>query len=239
MSDTEPNAANPTTQRQPWNKGKLIGPKPPLRPGHVWSIRTKLQLDGSIRDLALFNLAIDSKLRGCDVVAVRVDDVAPNGYTLDRATVPQKKTGRPVRFELTDQTRRAIDEYLHLTQRKPGEFLFAGRGGRGGLTTRQYARLVTEWTASISLDPRKFGTHSLRRTKATLIYRKTGNLRAVQLANAAVENGKEPTASLLRYGAPPGGAGMVTFDTAAWSQVLSGQSFRRRIMRANHLIKCV
>jgi integrase len=131
--------------------------------------------------LALFNLAIDSKLRGCDVVAVRVDDVAPNGYTLDRATVRQKKTGRPVRFELTDQTRQAIDEYLHATQRKAGEFLFAGRGGRGGLTTRQYARLVAEWIAGINLDPRKFGTHSLRRTKATLIYRKTGNLRAVQL----------------------------------------------------------
>src|SRR6516164_5008481 len=103
MSDALHNAVNSSSRRQPWNKGKLIGPKPPLRPGHVWSIRTKLQLDGSIRDLALFNLAIDSKLRGCDVVAVRVDDVAPNGYTLDRATVRQKKTGRPVRFELTDE----------------------------------------------------------------------------------------------------------------------------------------
>jgi integrase len=141
-----------------------------------------LQLEGRSRDLALFNLAIDSKLRGCDVVAVRVDDVAPNGYTLDRATVRQKKTGRPVRFELTEQTRQAIDDYLRLTHRKPGEFLFAGRGGSGrGLTTRQYARLVGEWVASIGLDPLKFGTHSLRRTKATLIYRRTGNLRAVQL----------------------------------------------------------
>jgi integrase len=115
-------------------------------------------------------------------VAVRVDDVAPNGYSLDRATVRQKKTGRPVRFELTEQTRQALDEYLRLSQRKPGEFLFAGRGGSGrGLTTRQYARLVGEWVASIGLDPLKFGTHSLRRTKATLIYRRTGNLRAVQL----------------------------------------------------------
>jgi integrase len=129
----------------------------------------------------LFNLAIDSKLRGCDVVAVRVDDVAPNGYTLDRATVRQKKTGRPVRFELTEQTRQGIDEYLRMTNRKPGEFLFAGRGDRRGLTTRQYARLVGQWVASIGLDPLKFGTHSLRRTKATLIYRQTGNLRAVQL----------------------------------------------------------
>src|SRR5215471_14378681 len=90
-------------------------------------------------DLALFNLAIDSKLRGCDVVAVRVEDVAPNGYALDRATVRQRKTGLPVRFELTDQTRQALDEYLHLTGRKPGQFLFTGRGSSRGLTTRQYA----------------------------------------------------------------------------------------------------
>lgn len=100
---------------------------------------------------------------------------------MDRATIRQKKTGRPVRFELTDPTRQAVDEYLRLTGRKPGQFLFAGRGDRGGLTTRQYARLVQEWVASIGLDPAKFGTHSLRRTKAVLIYRRTGNLRAVQL----------------------------------------------------------
>ncbi len=126
--------------RVPWNKGKLVGAKPPLRPSHVWSIRTKLQIEGKKRDLALFNLAIDSKLRGCDVVTVRVDDVAPSGYSMDRATIRQKKTGRPVRFELTDQTRQAIDKYLRLTGRKPGQFLIAGRGDRGGLTTRQYAR---------------------------------------------------------------------------------------------------
>jgi integrase len=173
-------AAKPT--RVPWNKGKLVGAKPPLRPSHVWSIRTELQIEGKKRDLALFNLAIDSKLRGCDVVAVRVDDVAPSGYAMDRATIRQKKTGRPVRFELTDQTRQAIDEYLRLTGRKAGQFLFAGRGNTDrGLTTRQYARLVLEWVASIGLDPAKFGTHSLRRTKAVLIYRRTGNLRAVQL----------------------------------------------------------
>jgi len=170
-----------TPVRVPWNKGKLLGAKPPLRPSHVWSIRTKLQIQGQKRDLALFNLAIDSKRRGCDVVAVRVDDVAPSGYSMDRATIRQKKTGRLVRFELTDQTRQAIDEYLRLTGRKPGQFLFAGRGGRGELTTRQYARLVQEWVVSIGLDPAKFGTHSLRRTKAVLIYRRTGNLRAVQL----------------------------------------------------------
>ena len=168
--------------RVPWNKGKLIGAKPPLRPKHVWSIRSKLQLDGRARDLALFNLAIDSKLRGCDVVALKVDDIAPGGYAADRATVRQKKTGRPVKFELTDATRQAVDDYLKATGKKPGQFLFTGRGGPDrSLTTRQYARLLASWIAGIGLEPNSFSTHSLRRTKATLIYRRTGNLRAVQL----------------------------------------------------------
>jgi integrase len=169
-------------KRVPWNKGKLIGAKPPLRPKHVWSIRTKLQIEGRTRDLAMFNLAIDSKLRGCDVVAIRVEDVAAGGYTADRATVRQRKTERPARFELSEQTRQAVDDYLKATGKRPGEFLFTGRRGPDrNMTTRQYARLVSEWIGSVGLDPRLFGTHSLRRTKATLIYRRTGNLRAVQL----------------------------------------------------------
>ena len=106
--------------RVPWNKGKLIGAKPPLRSKHVWSIRTRLQVEGRTRDLAMFNLAIDSKLRGCDVVAIKVEDVAPHGYTADRATVRQKKTGRPVRFELTELTRQAIDDYIRLAGKKAG-----------------------------------------------------------------------------------------------------------------------
>jgi integrase len=118
MNDNEAILSSSPPRRQPWNKGKLIGAKPPLRASHVWSIRTKLQLEKRTRDLALFNLAIDSKLRGCDVVAMRVDDVAPNGYTLDRAPVRQKKTGRPVRFELTEQTRQAIDEYLRIERQE-------------------------------------------------------------------------------------------------------------------------
>src|SRR5215470_174983 len=138
MEDHQSPVADKPAPRRPWNKGKLVGAKPPLRPSHVWSIRTKLRMQGRQRDLALFNLAIDSKLRGCDVVAVRVDDVAPSGYAMDRATVRQRKTGRLVRFELTDQTRLAIDEYLRTTGRKPGEFLFPGRGdGPHGLTTKQ------------------------------------------------------------------------------------------------------
>jgi integrase len=139
-------------------------------------------MGGRVRDLALFNLAIDSKLRGSDVVALRVEDVAPSGYAVDRAMVRQKKTGCSVRFELTEQTRQAVDDYIKATGRKPGEFLFCSRRDHGRcMTTRQYARLLASWIAEIGLEPRFFGTHSLRRTKATLIYRRTGNLRAVQL----------------------------------------------------------
>ncbi len=130
----------------------------------------------------LFNLAIGTKLRGCDVVAIRVEDVAAGGYTADRATVRQKKTGRPVRFELSEQTRQAVDDYLRVVNKRPGEFLFTGRRcPNRNMTTRQDARLVSEWIGSVGLDPRLFGTHSLRRPKATLIYRRAGNLRAVQL----------------------------------------------------------
>src|SRR5881394_1700489 len=130
------------TSRTPWNKGKLIGAKPPLRPKHVWAIRTRLMVEGRTRELAMFNLAIDSKLRGCDVVALKVEDIAPNGYTIERATVRQRKTGRPVKFELTDQTRQAVDDYLRAARKKPGEFLFTGSSRSSqGMTTRQYARL--------------------------------------------------------------------------------------------------
>jgi len=176
-----PAPAVPTIRKRvPWNKGKLTGAKPPLRPRHVRAIRTKLQIKGSTRDLAMFNLAIDSKLRGCDVVAIKVGDVAASGYTADRATLRQKKTGRPVRFELSEQTRQAVDDYLKAANKKPDEFLFTGRGGaERGMTTRQYSfpsqLPALDWTQG------SFGTHSLRRTKATLIYRRTGNLRAVQL----------------------------------------------------------
>jgi integrase len=119
-----------------------------------WAIRTKLQIEGRARDLAMFNLAIDSKLRGCDVVAIKVEDVAASGYTADRATVRQKKTGRPVRFELSEQIRQAVDDYLKAANKKPGEFLFTRRSGaERGMTTRQYARLVSQWIGSVGLDP--------------------------------------------------------------------------------------
>jgi len=172
----------PAPKPAPWNKGKLMGAKPPLRQKHVWAIRSMLQTEQRIRDLALFNLAIDSKLRGCDVVALKVEDIAPNGYCANRASVRQKKTGRPVRFELTEPTRQTVDEFIRTASKKPAELMFtASRSREHSMTTRQYARLLSEWIAGIGLDPHTFGTHSLRRTKATLIYRRTGNLRAVQL----------------------------------------------------------
>jgi integrase len=176
------NSERPALKRMPWNKGKLTGAKPPLRQKHVWAIRTKLQIEQRTHDLALFNLAIDSKLRGCDVVTLKLEDVAPNGYSADRATVRQRKTGQPVRFELTEQIRQAVDDYIKTDGKKPGEFLFtARREQKHRMTTRQFARLLSEWITSIGLDPHLFGTHFLRRTKATLIYRRTGNLRAAQL----------------------------------------------------------
>jgi integrase len=113
---------------------------------------------------------------------MRVADVAPHGPVLDRATTRQKKTGRPVRFELTENTREALASYLQITGKGPSGYLFCGKGSRDrSLSVRQYARLLSQWIAEIGLDPRLYGTHSMRRTKATLIYRRTGNLRAVQL----------------------------------------------------------
>lgn len=163
MDDHQALGAKPT-RRPPWNKGKLVGAKPPLRPSHVWSIRTKLQMQGLIPDLALFNLAIDSKLRGCDVVAVRVDDVAPNGYALERATVRQK-TGRPVRFELTDQTRLAVDEYLRLTGLRPSELLFPGRrdASRGMTTHSTPGSFESGWQASGSIQANSARTRCVGR----------------------------------------------------------------------------
>jgi integrase len=162
-------------------QGQVDRPKAAASAEARWAIRSRLQLANKKRDLALFNVAIDSNLRGCDVVSLKVADIAPHGYALDRATVRQRKTGRPVRFELTEQTRQSVDDCLGTARRVAGDYLFTGRQRDRCLTTRQYARLVSDWIGSIGLDPSLFGTHSLRRTKATLIYRRTGNLRAVQL----------------------------------------------------------
>jgi integrase len=172
----------PSRRRAPWNKGRLIGQKRPLKPKDVWIIRVRLQLEQRRRDLAMFNLAIDSKLRGCDLVRLKIDDVCAGGTVRDRATVVQKKTGRPVQFEITEQTRAALGEWLAAVAAGRGECLFPARfREQPHLSTRQYARIVHRWVESAGLDRSAYGTHSMRRTKPAQIYKKTGNLRAVQL----------------------------------------------------------
>ena len=166
----------------PWNKGRITGQKRPLKPKDVWAIRIRLQLKHQVRDLALFNLAIDSKLRGCDLVRVQVEDVCAGGRVRDRATIIQKKTGRPVQFEITEQTRASIQAWLPKVAARDGKDLFPSRfRAQPHLSTRQYAQIVHAWVESAGLDGSAYGTHSMRRTKAAQIYKKTGNLRAVQL----------------------------------------------------------
>lgn len=166
----------------PWNKGRVTGQKPPLKPREVWAIRVRLQISNRVRDLALFNLAKDSKLRGCDLVHLRVDDVMQGDQVRTRALVSQRKTGAPVQFEITEQARAAIASWVRGKTLKGSDWLFPSRVDKSKpMTTRQYGRLVDEWIEAIGLAPSAYGTHSLRRTKAALIYRKTGNIRAVQL----------------------------------------------------------
>jgi integrase len=168
--------------KDPWNKGRLIGQKRPLKPKEVWAIRVRLQLENCRRDLALFNLAIDSKLRGCDLVRLRVNDVCVGGHVRDRATVIQQKTSRPVQFEITEQTRAAVRDWMTSAQLGAGPYLFPSRAkAQKHISTRQYARIVHQWIERTGLDGAAYGTHSMRRTKTAQIYKKTGNLRAVQL----------------------------------------------------------
>jgi site-specific recombinase XerC len=166
----------------PWNKGKLTGQKQPLKLKEIWAIRIRLQLAGATRELALFNLAIDSKLRGCDLVALRLMDVAHGNQIASRAITMQRKTQRPVQFEITEQTRTSLNAWVNKAHLKPEQYLFPSRlHDSSHLSTRQYARIVDQWVVSIGLDSSAYGTHTMRRTKATLIYRRTKNLRAVQL----------------------------------------------------------
>ena len=168
--------------KAPWNKGRLIGQKRPLKPKDVWAIRVRLQLEDRKCDLALFNLAIDSKLRGCDLVSPKVEDVCNSGRPRERATVIQQKTGRPIQFEITEQTRSSIRDWLSEADPKSRRYLLPSRvRSQPHLSTRQYARIVHGWIESAGLDSSAYGTHSMRRTKAAQIYRKTDNLRAVQL----------------------------------------------------------
>lgn len=168
--------------RNPWNAGRMTGAKAPLKPKHIWAIRQHLKSLGSVRDLAMFNTALDANLRGCDLVKLRLADVAHGGVIRQRSTIVQQKTGRPVPFEIKEPAREALTQWLDLRGRRPDDWLFPSRSNAGRhIGTRQYARLVDSWVRMIDLDPSAYGTHSLRRTKVALIYKKTGNLHACQL----------------------------------------------------------
>ena len=175
--------ARPVGRRQrPWNKGLLVGRKRPLEPTHVWSIRVRLEIAQSKRDLAIFNLAIDSKLRGCDLVKLRLEDICSGTNVRRRATIVQKKTGRPVQFEISEQSRNSVEAWLPMLRTTGLRYIFPSRlHASPHISIRQYARLVHHWVKCIGLESDSYGTHSMRRTKAAQIYRKTGHLRAVQL----------------------------------------------------------
>ena len=169
-------------ERRPWNAGHVVGQKRPLKPRDIWAIRFFLDEHRRLRDRALFDLAIDSKLRGCDLVRLKIGDIAAAGAIRNRATIIQKKTSKPVQFEITRDTRCTLETWLRHRGGSIDSFVFPSRiDYLGHLSTRQYARLVDEWVGAIGLNVADYGTHSLRRTKAALIYKATSNLRAVQI----------------------------------------------------------
>lgn len=169
-------------RHEPWNKGKLVGQKAPFKLREIWGIRMRLLLSGRIRDQALFDLAIDSKLRASDLVKLRVRDIAHGQTVAPRATIMQQKTKQPVQFEITVETRLAVSNWIQVAGLRSDNFLFPSRVHRSAhLSTRQYARIVGGWVREMGLEESAYGTHSLRRTKPTLIYRRTKNLRAVQI----------------------------------------------------------
>jgi len=177
--------------RPAWNAGKQIGAKRALKVKQIWLIRFFLDREGRMRDRALFDLAIDSKLRGCDLVKMKIGSLVSGPTIRTRSMVIQQKTGRPVQFEITADTRASLLAWLERRGGSIEDYAFPSRVDREGhLSTRQYARLVDEWVTAIGLRPEEFGTHSLRRTKAALIYRATGNLRAIQilLGHTKIEN---------------------------------------------------
>jgi len=177
--------------RVPWNAGKNVGTKRPLTQKQIWAIRFHLDREGRLRDRALFDLAIDSKLRGCDLVKLKIGDVVAGADIRNRATVIQQKTRRPVQFELTADVRATLLSWLERRGGSIADFLFPSRIDHAGhMSTRQYARLVDEWVTAIGLRKVEYGTHSLRRTKAAMIYRATGNIRAIQilLGHSKIEN---------------------------------------------------
>ena len=166
----------------PWNKGKIVGQKTPFKLKEIWAIRIRLQIGHRTRELAMFDLGLDSKLRACDLVKLRVRDIRHGDRISPRAMVMQQKTGRPVQFEITQPTREAVGEWIKEAVLNSDDYLFPSRIHESPhLGTRQYARIVDSWVKEIGLDPASYGTHSMRRTKASLIYRRTKNIRAIQL----------------------------------------------------------
>lgn len=178
-------------ERAAWNAGKKVGTKRPLTQKQVWAVRFFLDRERRIRDRALFDLAIDSKLRGCDLVKIRIRDLVAGPEISTRAIVVQQKTGRPVQFEITGDVRASLLAWLERRGGTVEDYAFPSRVNHAHhMSTRQYARLVDEWVTAIGLRPEEYGTHSLRRTKASMIYKATGNLRAIQilLGHSKIEN---------------------------------------------------
>jgi integrase len=168
--------------RRAWNAGRKVGAKRALKPRQVWAIRFFLDQHCRLRDRALFDLAIDSKLRGCDVVKIKIGDLVAGGQVRSRAIVVQRKTGRPVQFELLADARASLLAWLERRGGTLADYVFPSRiNHTHHLSTRQYARLADEWVTGVGLRREEYGTHSLRRTKASIIYKATGNLRAVQI----------------------------------------------------------
>jgi len=177
--------------RTAWNAGKQVGAKRALKIKQVWSIRFFLDREGRMRDRALFDLALDSKLRGCDLVKIKIGTLVSGPAIRSRSMVVQQKTGRPVQFEITADARASLLAWLERRGGSINDFVFPSRVNPADhLSTRQYARLVDEWVSAIGLPPAEYGTHSLRRTKASIIYKATGNLRAIQilLGHSKIEN---------------------------------------------------
>ncbi len=177
--------------RPAWKAGKQVGVKKPLKQRQIWAVRFFLDREGRIRDRALFDLAIDSKLRGCDLVKLKIGTLVTGHDIRTRAMVVQQKTGRPVQFEITTEVRASLLAWLQRRGGTVDDFAFPSRVDHANhLSTRQYARLVDEWVTAIGLRREDYGTHSLRRTKAAMIYKATGNLRAIQilLGHTKIEN---------------------------------------------------
>lgn len=177
-SEYDPGVAS----QRAWNAGRKPGAKRALNPRQVWAIRFWLDHQGRLRDRALFDLAIDSKLRGCDIVKIKIGDIVSGGRIKSRAIVVQQKTGHPVQFELLEHARNSVLAWLERRGGALDDFVFPSRLDHADhISTRQYARLVDEWVTGVGLRQEDYGTHSLRRTKASIIYKQTGNLRAVQI----------------------------------------------------------